>query len=429
MKARKLEAWLGGLILGAIVLLALFTQLGPRPGAALRGSIGSVEPEGRRALALLFDRLGLGAEGWRQVPAALPPGAHVVWLARPPGRDVFRRDEPDEPSENRVGIHALEHYAAFVRQGGTLVVAGEDGLCFLRDDLGFAAAEELEIESHGEELRDALLSTGEVVSVRASHAFARLDPGGQAREIATFVPEGSAAQAPFAVELPEGAGRAIVLAEGEFLDNARIGLADHALFAARVCETASRGGRLLLDEYALGLWTSGTAFTVARSPQMLLVSLHALALVLLWAWMHGVPRAFPRDPEPLESFSPVLRARAQARLLERAGRVRLLAPPLRSAALERVARRLRLRLPAASSGARSGEQVAAWLASRVAPAEREQVLDLFSRREVRTRADLERLGRDLAAFDPGVRGPARRDQSSRRGRAGRGLSVEIVRDP
>jgi len=63
-----------------------------------------------------------------------------------------------------------------------------------------------------------------------------------------------------------------------------------------------------------------------------------LALLVVWgrAWV----REFPRDPEPLGQLSPLARARAQAGLLVRAGRVALLADSLRAGTLRRIGARV-----------------------------------------------------------------------------------------
>ncbi|MBL8862172.1 MAG: hypothetical protein JNK02_09180 [Planctomycetes bacterium] len=338
--APRREGWIAGGVLAAILLLALFLQTGERAGASTPGSVGATQPDGRRALALVLARVGARPEAWRQVPAALPSGRHALWRADPapraPDAAPLRKPPPG------VGMHAPEHYATFLHGGGTLLVEGRSGLNFLRDVLELAAAASLELR----ELPDAgprpvRLVSGERATVDVRTAFESLDPALSVRAIAVAEDPGGEDQA-FALEIPVGAGRAIAIADGRPFDNAAIGLHDHALLAVRLAESVPPGARVLHDEYALGLWEERGFVAAATRPAAILASLHALLLILVLAWRQGFPRAFPRDPEPLESFSPLLRARAQARFLERAGRLALLAPALQLAALDRLARALRL---------------------------------------------------------------------------------------
>jgi hypothetical protein len=381
----------GLLVLALVVVVALFGGTSARPGSEFEGSIDSAAPGGRRALALVARRLAFPAEGWRNVPAALPRGPHALLLARPPERErIF--PEPG-PRTERVGMHDLEHYAEFVRAGGTIVAAGEEGLAFVVEELALEESFGLELEPcDGSGPTEVLLATGERLRVHVPRAFAPLDASFAARPWASLAtPLGE--ERAFAVEVPEGAGRVLLLADGAFLDNARLGADDHPVLAVRLLEHALRGGRLLLDEYALGLWTPDGALDVATRPELFLFTLHALALALLWGWMRAAPRAFPRDPEPLDAFSPLLRARAQARLCERARQFELLAAPLREAALARLCRRARLRqrpgLPAEAQLAR----LAPALGEEVAARERELLA-----RPVRSRAALARLAADAAAL-------------------------------
>jgi hypothetical protein len=422
VKSSRASAGAGIAALLLIVALALVLQTGERPGSGVDGSIASTQDDGRRALALLAQRVGVAAEGWRQVPAALPSGSHGVWMSR---AEPVERADPDEraardedaegaPRGPRrhvrpdVGMHAPELYGDFVSQGGTLVVEGELGLEYVRDTLGLAAAQGLEITVlEGEDTRLLRWRTGETLAARVDLAFEPLDPSSPAREIAVVVDERDGSESAFALELPEGAGRAIVVAEGGAFDNAGIGDHDHALLAVRLAEEASRGGRLLFDEYALGLWAPDGPLDVATGPSLVLFSVNLLCLVLAWTWMRAAPRSFARDPEPLESFSPVLRARAQSRLFERAGRVSLLAPPMRAAAFDRLSARLKLRTrrETADPSAKLSDADVERMTRALGPEAGARARELLVTRRVATRADLERLARDLHTLevDAGVR--------------------------
>ncbi|MCY2960246.1 MAG: hypothetical protein NTY35_08770 [Planctomycetota bacterium] len=403
-RASRAPAWIGGTILGLMLVFVLFLQSGERAGSKVPGSIGSAEDGGRRALALLLGRVGVRAEGWRQVPAALPLGSHAVWRAAAKPRDGEGPRGKARVLPN-VGMHAPEHYAEFVERGGTLIVEGADGLTFLRDELEFEAAEGLAVTTlEGDGPRDVRLRSGETLRIDANLAFEPLDPSSVARELAVVVDESGSEDLALAVEIPIGSGRAIVVADGRPFDNQHVGELDHALLAVRLAEEVPPGGRLLLDEYALGLWDASGPLTVATRPALALFTVNLLALVCLWTWMRATPRAFPRDPEPLESFSPLLRARAQARLFERAERVSLLAPAARGAAFDRLAARHEVgkRREGREAGGPTASDVsrlASALALRGGPELGARATDLLQTRRIATRADLERLARDLARLE------------------------------
>jgi hypothetical protein len=124
--------------------------------------------------------------------------------------------------------------------------------------------------------------------------------------------------------VPVGSGQLVLLGDDSFLANEKLRERDHALFAVRLAEEFARGGRILFDEYALGLWQPRTAITLLGSEHLLLATLQIVALLLLALWRSAWAREFPRDPRPLESASPLLRARALASLLARAGRTDVL---------------------------------------------------------------------------------------------------------
>ena len=133
-----------------------------------------------------------------------------------------------------------------------------------------------------------------------------------------------------------------MLGSFDFLDNEVIGERDHALHLTRLVEELDLGGRLLFDEYALGLWDPDSAGGLALSKGVRGVSLHLLLLLLLVVWRAAWTREFPRDPQPLERVSPLARAEARAALLERAGRPDLAGDLLRRGVLNRLRARLKL---------------------------------------------------------------------------------------
>lgn len=416
---RGLPAWIGGGVLVALIALAFALQLAARAPVGVTGSVSSARDDGRRAAALLLARLGLRAEAWREGPGRLPAGAHAVWRAtraeRPhvESRDLdWAQVRPAPPPA--VGLHAPEHLGAFVARGGTVVVEGQDGLAHVRDVLGFEHAVGLEIAPL--ELADrgrARLATGERLRVAAESAFEPLDPAQAARELAVI--ETRSGDLPLVVEIPHGAGRALAIADGFLFDNGAIADAEHGLLLVRIAEEMAPGARILFDEHALGLWEPEGLGGVATRPSLLLLTLHLAAIGLAAAWLRAWPRAFPRDPEPLETFSPLRRARALARLAERARRVEVLVPAARAASLARVARARRLRVPRPSrdDGGLSRAEVEA--CARALPADlAARAVELYAQRPVATRVEFERLAGDLERFESDASGGG--DRRADRGR-------------
>jgi len=127
-----------------------------------------------------------------------------------------------------------------------------------------------------------------------------------------------------AMVVPVGRGRVVFLGDDSFLDNAHLGERDDAILAVRLAEQLAPAGHVLFDEYALGLWTPRTPIGILTSPSFFLATLHLLLLLALLVLRSAWVREFPRDPAPLASSSPLLRARTLAALLARAGRSGLL---------------------------------------------------------------------------------------------------------
>jgi hypothetical protein len=152
-------------------------------------------------------------------------------------------------------------------------------------------------------------------------------------------PGESGAEALVAVELPCGSGRVVLLSEDGFLDNSRIGKEQHALAGVRLVEQLARGGALYFDEYCLGLWEPTSALALSASPRVFLLTAHALLLLLLFVWARSFARAFPRDPPPRATTSPLERAQALARIWKQSGRTQLAVRALRRAAGQKPVRK------------------------------------------------------------------------------------------
>jgi hypothetical protein len=117
-----------------------------------------VEDDGRRAVFLLLETLGLAPEAWRELPGHLPTGPHLVWIARAPKLDEDTVDEDDPLLRARAdGAGGLRRYAEFARQGGTVLLpATKRGVAFARH---FALPAELELPAPWK-LAEALVLSG-----------------------------------------------------------------------------------------------------------------------------------------------------------------------------------------------------------------------------------------------------------------------------
>lgn len=355
----------GAIAIGVLVLaFALLTQVVGEPPESVQGSVASTQPEGRRALFLLFGSLGYVPEAWRKFPGALPPGEHVVWLASAPrasdsgdedGEDD-EDDEADEPQEDdparerlphaSLDFRSLRHYRRFVESGGTIVLPfGPRAKEFLVEDLGCEPCREIERADNPEWSNVAVhTSSGETWSADwgSLSTFESLDPASDVRELWRGGPSGEAEEERLALQVPLGDGRVIVLGDDAFLENEKLGAKDHAILAVSLFEEVSRGGRLLFDEFAIGLWEASTPIAIATGPSLVLATAHVLVLLLLLAWRAGWTLRFPRDPVPLAQASPILRARSLASLLVRSGRYDVLTRLLRSGVLRSLSRKLRV---------------------------------------------------------------------------------------
>lgn len=440
-----------GALFALVLTLVVAMQFLEAPAQGVPGSTASSAPNGRKALARLLSDVGFDARPWSDVPAALPRRTALVWLAGPP-RAHIEDPEPNDPRRTTppaIGAHALEHYRRFVEDGGTLLLAdGDDARAFLDDAFGEDLSEPFEAaETLADELWSVRVSTGEVLEIDAGSAetFVESALPLDARVVAT-ARRGDGTEAPIAVALERGSGSVVLLWSDAFLANEAIGEHDHAVLAVRLAEVLAPSDGVLFDEYALGLWSPAGVSSVALGPTLFLATAHGLLLLLAFVWFHAAPRAFPRDPEPLDLASPLLRVRARASLLERARRHDLLAAMLRRGVATRLARGIgrpveradaraggrdaadaRARLPrdlgaaghaAEASGgagvppidastarrelAPVGERELAEIAARTG-ADLASVRELFVTRGVAAPADLEELARDLALLERAAR--------------------------
>jgi hypothetical protein len=390
--SRRVEKAFAAGLLALLVLLAFTAKVLEPSEEPESGSAESAQPDGRRALFLLLRELGFRAEIWTEAPGMLPRGGGLVWLARPPPGTSFALElpepssppaeppaqptpEPGEPqpplpsdpepktpapSRAALGLRAPSHYRRFLEEGGTIVLRFDDAARkYLVKELGLEVCEDVHAS------RVAVAGVRRVRDHRGEELGVEVEAGG----VLLPPPTGSVAEALWwggtasaegedvlATMVPVGSGQLVLLGDDGFLENGALSKNDHALFAVRLAEEFARGGRVLFDEYALGRWRPRTATSLLASPNLFLATLQLGVLLLLCLWGAAWVREFPRDPPPLEAASPLLRARALAALLARAGRFDVLDRHLRAGALARIARRTR----APAGGARElGSAVAA----------------------------------------------------------------------
>ena len=407
-KSAKLEKFLGAAALVTLIVLAITAQVLESPAPSRSRSAASVAPQGRRALFLLLEELGHAPKLWNRAPGKLPSGANMLWLGGVPHGPGFEskhkakdkskddksahdEDEADKDEEadkadksgehdasdksetagdaaepaggvlaSALDLHQPVHYRRFLEEGGTIIAPLDDALsAFFVQNLGLASVATLERDQGLIAKTGRLrLESGEEfeVALEAHAGFRPLAEGSSARELVVAT-SGADDKDPnvvhesdtlFAVELPVGAGRLVLLADDGFLANSMIGARDQALFAVRLVESLDRGGELLFDEYSLGLWEPASPIGMAASPRWFLLSLHAGLLLCLFLWSQAWVRQFPRDPQQLGALSPLSRARAQGRLWLQAGRAGRAARALQLGVLTRLERAVGLRPRAAS---------------------------------------------------------------------------------
>lgn len=358
----------GKLLLGLLALLFVaglgLSMLG-ESAAEVPGSAASNAGDGRRALLLVLEALGVRVEAWRGSPGRLPRDGALLWMARAPV-GVEREDGEVAMPEGGAGLDPRDprHVGDFVREGGALLVPATEGaLDWLRE------AAEVPVPADVDELvsRDGgtvVLGDGRRLRLAAGGADEQESPAGPGGDGShgdgshgggrthgrpeVEAPGGEVLVAwedgaPFAVVHEVGAGRVVLLADDAFLDNGALGLADHGLLAAHLVERLAPSGRVLLDEFALGRWLPTSRAELLASPGLREAALHGLLLLALLGWLHGWVREFPRDPAP-PPLDPRRRVQARAALLARAGAHDALAVELRQGVLRRLAVRGGVRL-------------------------------------------------------------------------------------
>ncbi len=346
----------------ALVLIAVAAVLlgveGDRPTVA--GSSLSTGPEGRRAAFLALRSLGFAPEAFDRTPSELPRAAALLVLARrpelsgsipAPGEERGDRSELDDRLART--LHGAHFYRRFVDEGGVLLApASAEVLAWLAEDWDLARLPVDEILEPEDSARDvaavfarpglAALAGGPAPAAvpestpadapsvddraRAPHsarvpfavAWDGVRPFARSAVARDEVLLELASGEPAAVRLTLGRGALVLLPDVDFLANEALGEADHGLLLVRLIETVAPSERLLFDEYALGGWRPPGPLAVAFSPRTRGAAWHLAALALATLWALAWVREFARDPLAIEPRSALVRAQAEASLMQRA---------------------------------------------------------------------------------------------------------------
>lgn len=342
----SVQKWLNIGLAVSLLLFVLFVQSIEPSGTTDEEdpSLANYDDPGRRAGYLLLEQLGFGVEPWQLPPSSLPRGGATLVMPGVP-RSVFGRessaDLPDSPLADTEGhqssldIHLPIHYRRFLDGGGVLFASGEEGMLdFLAAELEIPEVRDLtRIEADSNE---TVLASGDELVVECSWEFdAALPDTFSAWAVGT---NGE----PHVVSLGVGRGELVLFADNNVLSNVALRDGDEGLFLVRAIEEFDRSGRILFDEYSLGRWNPMSQTAVALSDRFRQLTVQFLVLLALFVWRLGWVGRFPRDPEPFELLSPLSRVRAQAHLIERAGRYDLLGRWLVDGAMKRAMKAWRM---------------------------------------------------------------------------------------
>ncbi len=360
----KLDRLVGAGVVLVLVVTAIY--IGGATPVDDDASARNSHERGRRGVLRLFQELGFSARVFDGAPGALPGERSLLWMPQVPafagsgsldqGETVDEEQADDEGPEGAVAseldpgtppgavsvlghLHRPKRYGDYLQAGGSLVIAdGKDARRFLGEGLALTPVPALTppatASSRGQTLR-ASLPSGEVLSLAsegwASRSAAPSGPGGAGWQPWLTAEDGT----PLILRLPVPSsdaalsnGSVFLLGSAAWLANDSIGREEHGLLAVRLAEAAvgAAPATILFDEYALGGWRPRSKGSLAFAPASRALTLALLAALAIFVWRLAWPREFPRDPKPLDTISPLARARAQAALLERAGRLDLLAP-------------------------------------------------------------------------------------------------------
>ena len=255
----------------AAVLLLLGLNLWMAPKVALRESPTSlgVERQGYKAAYDLLLELGVPVRRSYVQPDAIP-ATGPLWLVSPFFLNADLRDD------DAAGSDLLR----WVRKGGTAVVFGDSESDWKRLDLkrGISASGSANLVKGDFAPRSRKLDVPELVHFAAPGYKTAYD---EARVRLTC--DG----APFALEMPLGAGRLVAVADGRFLRNANLGSDDASVLLVDLVRAL---GPPVFDEYFHGLVESGSLAATLAGSRVILPLGVGLLLALLWV---GEQRSWP----------------------------------------------------------------------------------------------------------------------------------------
>jgi hypothetical protein len=297
------------LALSLCLLILLFSGGGDGPGKP--HSSTNRADEGWSAWRRTLVELGYPARTFEEPPGRARPGEMLLVLPGVPEQSEEQQALPD---------HERINYLRFVENGGALLMPADEAvLAFLDVELGLSIAGELELEeSESVESWQAQLPTGEKLTLASGPAFAPLESAGAWREVVIGSHSGEEGRV-LVAETFIGSGRLVLVSDPALFENGRIQQLDHALYAVRLVELYAAGLPICFDEFSLGAWSPPGALSLAFRGANAWISLHLLALLILFVWMRAHVGPFARDPLPLARMSALERARSRARSLRRGG--------------------------------------------------------------------------------------------------------------
>ena len=276
----------------AAVLLLLGLNLWMAPKVALRESPTSfgVERQGYKAAYDLLLELGVPVRrSYVRPDAILAKGS--LWLVSPSFLNSDLRDD------DAAGGALLQ----WVRAGGTAVVFGDPGSDWKRLDIkrGIGVSGAANLIEGDFAPRARKLDVADLV-----HFAAADDKPAHDKARVRLTCDG----APFALEMPLGAGRLVAVADGRFLRNANLGSDDASVLLVDLVRAL---GSPVFDEYFHGLVESGSLVATLAGSRVILPLGAGLLLALLWV---GEQRSWPprrlaeRAEEPAPSIASFLDA-------------------------------------------------------------------------------------------------------------------------
>jgi hypothetical protein len=274
----------------AAVLLLLGLNLWMAPKVALRESPTSfgVERQGYKAAYNLLLELGVPVRRSYVRPGAVPANGSL-WLVSPSFLNGDLRDD------DAAGGALLR----WVRAGGTAVVFGDPESDWkrlnIKRGLGVGGAANLIKGDFAPRAR-------QLDAIELVHFAAANDHAAHAKARVRLTCDG----APFALEMPLGAGRLVAVADGRFMRNANLGSGDASVLLVDLVRAL---GPPVFDEYFHGMVESGSLVAMLAGSRVILPLVTGLLLALLWV---GEQRSWPprrpaeRAEEPAPSIASFL---------------------------------------------------------------------------------------------------------------------------